>query len=264
VLVRQGRRLVVATLLLTTLSVLVSARSVVSATASPSACSPAQVTLSATPDHSVYAADTTVHVTVALHNHSPIACSYAKGSFSPNFVLTNSAGVTVWGSCWFGGGPAPCAYYLLHQTLAPRATYHEKLTWDQRTGHPELAVPSGRYTFSVNFVGLKLRAATSFVLTRTRSVDVTLADSGHHYALSVGGLLTVRLTDSPMVWTTAVSSDPVVLTSLPEVNPVAGLYVFRAVAPGTARVSAVGNPACYPQCLMPSRLFYVDVTVQSS
>jgi hypothetical protein len=76
--------------------------------------------------------------------------------------------------------------------------------------------------------------------------------------------LTVRLTDSPMVWTTAVSSDPVVLTSLPEVNPVAGLYVFRAVAPGTARVSAVGNPACYPQCLMPSRLFYVDVTVQAS
>jgi hypothetical protein len=205
-----------------------------------------------------------VHVTVALHNHSAIACSYTTGSFSPNFVLTNSAGVTVWGSCWFGGRPAPCAYYLLHRTLSPGATYRERLTWDQRTGHPDLAVPAGRYAFNANFLGLTLRASTSFVLTRPRSVTVTLADSGHHYALAVGDLLMVRLIASPMVWTTAASSDPRVLISLPEMNPLAGLFVFRALALGTARVSAVGNPTCYPQCLMPSRLFFVDVTVRAS
>jgi hypothetical protein len=262
--VRRCNHLLVATLVFAALPILVSAPSAVAATTTPSACSPTQVTLSVTPDHSLYTSGTTVHVTVALHNHSAIACSYATGSFSPNFVLTNSAGVTVWGSCWFGGRPAPCAYYLLHRTLAPGATYRDRLTWDQRTGHPVLAVPAGRYTFNVNFQGLTLRATTSFVLTRPRSVTVTLADSGHHYALAVGDLLTVRLIASPMVWTTAVSSDPRVLISLPEMNPVAGLFVFRALAPGTARVSAVGNPACYPQCLMPSRLFFVDVTVPAS
>jgi hypothetical protein len=205
-----------------------------------------------------------VHVTVALHNHSAIACSFATGPFSPNFVLTNSAGVTVWGSCWFGGRPAPCAYYLLHRTLAPGATYRDRLTWDQRTGHPDLAVPAGRYTFNANVLGLSLRSTASFVLTRPHGVTVTPADAGRHYVLAVGDLLTARLLASPLVWTTAVSTDSLVLMYLPEMNPVAGLFIFRALANGTARVSAVGNPACYPQCLMPSRLFFVTVTVLAS
>ena len=261
---RPCRCLLVATLVLAALPVLISAPSAFAATTAPSACSPTQVTLSATPDHSLYTSGSTVHVTVALHNHSAIACSYATGPFSPNFVLTNSAGVTVWGSCWFGGRPAPCAYYLLHRTLAPGATYRDRLTWDQRTGHPDLAVPAGRYTFNANFLSLTLRATTSFTLTRTRSVTVNLADSGRHYVLAVDDLLTVRLFTPPLVWTTAVASDPHVLTSQPEMNPVAGLFIFRALAPGTARISAVGNPACYPQCLMASRLFFVTVTVRAS
>ena len=263
---RPCSRLLVATLVLVlaALPVLISAPSAVAATTTPSACSRTQVTLSATPDHSLYTSGTRVHVTVAVHNHSASACSYATGPFSPNFVLTNSAGVTVWGSCWFGGGPAPCADYLLHRTLAPGATYRDRLTWDQRTGHPDLAVAAGRYTFNVKLIGVTLRTTTSFVLTRPRNVTVTLADSGHHYVLAVGDLLTVRLLASPLVWTTAVSSNPRVLISLPEMNPVAGLFVFRAHAPGTARDSSVGNPACYPQCLMPSRLFFVTVTVRAS
>jgi hypothetical protein len=255
-------RLITATLLLAAISVLISAPPVVAATTTHSACTPTQVTLSTTPDRSLYTSGALVHVTVTLHNHSAIACSYATGPFSPNFVLTNSAGITVWGSCWFGGGPAPCADYLLHRILAPGATYRDRLTWDQRTGHPDLPVPSGRYTFNVNFVGLTRRATTSIILTRPGS-EVTLADSGRHNVLAVSNLLTVRLLASPLVWTTAVSSNPKVLISLPQMNPVAGLFVFRALAPGTARVSAIGNPACYPQCLMPSRLFFVTVTVRA-
>jgi hypothetical protein len=262
--VRPCSRLLVATLLLVDLSVLISAPSAVAATATHSACSPTQVTLSTTPNHSLYTSDALVHVTIALHNHSATACSFATGPFSPNFVLTNSAGVTVWGSCWFGGGPAPCADYLLHRTLAPGATYRHRLTWDQRTGHPDLVVPAGRYTFNANFLGHSLRSTTSFVLTRPSGVTVTLADSGGHYDLAVGDLLTVNLTAPSLIWNAAVSSDPQVLISLPEMNPVAGLSVFRALAPGTARVSAVGNPVCYPQCLMPSRLFFVTVTVSAS
>ncbi len=126
------------------------------AVAAPSNCSSAEVTLRASPGQSVYGPGTLVHVTVSLHNHSATACSYVTGPFSPSFVLTNSAGATVWGSCWFGGGPAPCAYYLLHRTLSPGATYRDRLTWDQRTGHPDVAVPAGRYTFKVSLTGLAL------------------------------------------------------------------------------------------------------------
>ena len=261
---RVCSRLFVATLVLAALPVLNGASSEVAVAATPTACSPIQVTLSATPGHSLYTSDALVHVTVALHNHSDIACSIATGPFSPNFVLTNSTGVAVWGSCWFGGGPAPCADYLIHRTLAPGATYRDRLTWDQRTGHPDLPVPAGRYTFNVHFLGSTLHTTTSFVLTRPQSVTVTAADSGRHYVLAVGSLLTLRLLASPLVWTTAVSSDPRVLTSVPEMNPAAGVSVFRALAPGTARVSAVGNPSCYPQCLMPSRDFFVTVTVGAS
>lgn len=257
------RRLLVAAIVLAATTVLTSARFVAASGVTSSACTPAQVTLSATPDHSLYAWGTPVHVTVALHNHSATTCSYATGSFLPSFVLTNSDGVTVWGSCWFGGGPAPCADYLLHRTLAPGATYRDRLTWDQRTGHPDLPVLAGRYRFSASFSGPRLRATTAFTITRPRDLTVTLVDSGLRYALEVGDILTVRLLDSPLVWSAAIASDTRVLIGLPEMNPVAGLYIFRALAPGTARVSAVGNPACYPQCLMASRLFFITVTVSA-
>lgn len=229
-----------------------------------SGCTPSQLTLSASPDQPIYTPGALVHVTVALHNHSAASCSYATGPFSPNFALSNSAGVTVWGSCWFGGGPAPCADYLRQNVLPPGATYRDRLTWDQRTGHPDLTVPVGRYAFTANLQGLPLRATTSFAITRSRSLTITLADSGHHYALAVGNYLIVRLLASPLVWTTAVSSSPRTLIALPKVNTVVGLYVFRALAPGSARVSAVGNPACYPRCLMASRVFFVTVTVRAS
>lgn len=232
--------------------------------ATPSGCTPSQVTLSATPDLPIYTRGAIVHVTVSLHNHSAVSCTYATGPFSPNFVLSNSAGVTVWGSCWFGGGPAPCADYLRQNMLSPGATYRDQFTWDQRTGHPDLPVPVGRYTFKANLQGLPLRTTTSLAITRYRSLTVTLSDSGHHYALAVGDYLIVRLLATPLVWTTAVSSAPRTLIALPEMKLVAGLYVLRALAPGTARVSAVGNPACYPQCLTASRVFFVTVTVRAS
>jgi hypothetical protein len=251
------------TLVLAAFPVLISAATVAAA-ANPPTCTSNEVALSATPEHLLYTSGDLVHVTAALHNHSATACSFATGPSSPNFILANSTGVTVWGSCWFGGGPAPCPDYLLHRNLGPGATYRDRLTWDQRTGRPDLDVPAGRYTFKAGLPGPNLRAATSFVLTRTHDVTVTQADSGHHYVLAVGDLLTLRLRTSPLVWTTATSSDPRVLVQLSEMNPVAGYFVFRALASGSARVSSVGNPSCYPQCLMPSRLYFVTVTVQGS
>ena len=161
------RRLLVAVTLVVGALPSVIASSSMAATLTTPKCAPTRVSLSATANQASYSLGDTVHVTVALHNHSATSCSYATGTFSPNFVLTNAAGRTVWGSCWFGGGPAPCAYYLIHRTLAPGATYRERLTWDQRTGHPEAAVPAGVYTFRVNIVGLAGHATTHIVLTRS-------------------------------------------------------------------------------------------------
>ncbi len=159
------------------MSSFVANASAVAATASPAGCTASQVSLRATPDHTLYDSSTVVVVTVALHNRSGSACSYTVGPFSPNFVLTNEAGTTVWASCWFGGGPAPCAYYLLHRTLAARSTYRDRLTWDQRTGHPDLLVAAGRYKFVVNFVGLARHATASFILSRGATANA--ANSGH-------------------------------------------------------------------------------------
>lgn len=163
---RSNWRLLVATVVVASLSVLVGGVSAGAATAVPSNCAVNQVTLSATANQSTYTTGESVHVTVTMHNHSAKACSYALGPVSPNYVLTNSKGVTVWGSCWFGGGPAPCAMYLIRRTLTAGGTYRDHLTWNQRSGHPDVAVPAGRYVFRVNLSGVGRRAATSFLLSR--------------------------------------------------------------------------------------------------
>jgi hypothetical protein len=163
---RSTVRLLAATVVVASLSVLAGGASGGAATAVPSNCAVNQVTLSATSSQPTFSTGALVHVTVTMHNHSAKACSYALGPVSPNYVLTNAKGVTVWGSCWFGGGPAPCAMYLMRRTLAAGGTYRDHLTWNQRSGHPDVAVPAGRYVFRVNFSGVGRHAATSFLLTR--------------------------------------------------------------------------------------------------
>jgi hypothetical protein len=160
--VRLFPRLFVVLLVASAVSAYSSAR-LASASTAPS-CAPTQATLSATASKTVYARGVPVVVTVALHNHTASACSFVSGPFSPNFLLKNSSGTTVWGSCWFGGGPAPCPMYLRQRVLAPGATYRDRLTWNQRTGHPDLLVPVGQYRFSVTMSGLVQRAAASFRL----------------------------------------------------------------------------------------------------
>lgn len=136
--------------------------SVLASTTAVASCTPGGATLTATPSQANYAPGNLVRVTISLHNRARVACSYVTGPTSPNFVLQNSSGTAVWGSCWFGGGPAPCAFYLVQRVLAPGATYRDRLTWDQRTGHPDLAVPVGLYRFKVTMSGLALRAVTTF------------------------------------------------------------------------------------------------------
>ena len=157
-------RLAALTLVMVVLPILSGPSFVAASTANPPSCTRSQVTLSASASQTTYLVGSPVHVTVTLHNHSSKACSYATGTFSPSYSLANPAGVTVWGSCWFNGGPAPCAYFLVHRVLGRGATYTDRLTWDQRTGHPDEQVPPGRYRFSVSISGLRGTAVTDFSL----------------------------------------------------------------------------------------------------
>ena len=59
-------RLLIATLVVAGLAVLINPASAVAASTDPRACSPTQVTLSATSDHLLYASGTLVHITVSL------------------------------------------------------------------------------------------------------------------------------------------------------------------------------------------------------
>ncbi|MFZ1063141.1 MAG: hypothetical protein WAN30_06680 [Acidimicrobiales bacterium] len=142
----------------------VGAGSLAAGASSVAACSSSAVVLSVASSRTSYPSGSTVLVTVDLRNHGASACSFVTGPTSPNYQVTNAAGTTVWGSCWFAGGPAPCPMYLLERVLRPGVTYRDVLTWDQRSGHPDVRVRPGRYRFSVTFSGLSLKAATSFTL----------------------------------------------------------------------------------------------------
>ena len=85
----------------------------------------------------------------------------------------------------------------------------------------------------------------------------TEAQSGEHVTLRVGQYLMLRLNEAVYRWSAVRSSNSNVLVkgSSPPVT-------FLALAVGTATLRATGTPQCYPQCLLPSRLFELTVTVK--
>ncbi len=253
--------LIVATVTMSTLPVMLTGP-VGEASGAPSACVASQVSLSATVERARYASGIPVHVTVTLANHSSHSCSFATGPSSPDYRIINGTGATVWGSCWVGGAPSPCADFLVQRTLPSGARYVDRVTWGQRTGSPDVPVPAGRYRFLVTLAGE--RAETSFALSGGAAVTVTLAGANRRYTLGLGAQLAVRLPVTGLLrWTSAQSSDPAVVALVVPASSVPGVTVFRALHRGVARISATGNPVCYPQCLMPSRLFSVTVVVRA-
>ena len=223
-------------------------------------CMTALATLTATTDHARYRSGTPVRFTVTLHNHATTACSYVIGPTSPSYRVLNAVGTTVWGSCWMGGAPSPCADFLVQRTLAAGATVHQRFSWDQRSGAPDQLVPTGHYRFSVSLQGLG--ASTSFVLERPRTLVLGIADAGRQFTVSVGARVTVTLpTAGVLQWGTVHVSDPSVLSMLPIPTPL-GVTMFEAAHAGVAVITATGNPTCSPQCLMPSRLLSITVVVR--
>ena len=99
-------------------------------------------------------------------------------------------------------------------------------------------------------------------LSSTRVVTVTQLDSGRRVTLRVGDRLSVHLSGpSNYTWTSPTSSNAEVLRVVAGSRGSVASATFVAVSPGTVRATSLDNPKCYPQCLAPSRLFSLDVTV---
>ena len=96
----------------------------------------------------------------------------------------------------------------------------------------------------------------------SRTITVTQADSGRSYTLHKNDHLVVRLSGpSFYTWTEPASSDQSVLQRTKGSSGSSATGTFVARAKGKAQVTAIDNPNCYPQCLAPSRLFEVNVSV---
>jgi hypothetical protein len=243
-----------------------SGESVAHATSvNPAPCSPSILRETTTVNRTSYPPGTVVRMTISIRNASTAACSVGVGPTSPSFSVTNSRGAEVWNSCYVNDQPGACAQYLMARSLAPGAAYAKTLTWDQRSGAPPARVPVGVYTLSTHFEGGAGNHVVRFKLTGAvarRTLSVTQADSGHSYTLHVGDRLVVQLSGpSIYTWTESVSSNPAVLARSRGSSGATTTAIFVARAKGRARVTATDNPNCYPQCLPPSRLFVVTVTV---
>jgi hypothetical protein len=96
----------------------------------------------------------------------------------------------------------------------------------------------------------------------SQTISVTEADSGRSYTMHRGDQLDVGLSGpSSYTWTKPTSSDQGALEPMPTSSGSTARASFVAVGPGKATVTATDNPNCYPECLAPSRLFEVSVSV---
>jgi hypothetical protein len=204
-------------------------------------------------------------MTATIHNTSASSCTIAIGGISPSFNVTNSQGVRVWSSCGALAHPTGCPQFLVNQNLAPGGTHSTTATWDQRSDASSTRARAGTYTLATQFNGIALKATATFQLTSatlTKTVTVTQANSGRNYTLHVRTRLVVKLSGpSIYTWTESVSSNQAVLQRLKGTSGGSSVTTFVARSKDQAKVTATGNPKCYPQCLMPSRLFSIKVTV---
>lgn len=203
----------------------------------------------------------------SVRNSSSEICGVGVGPSSPSLIVTNSKGVVVWNNCYSNDRPGACALYLVAQTLKPGATYAKTVAWDQRSGQPPARVPTGTYQLTAHFSGIAGNDTTRFQLTTSASprwITVTQADSGRSYSLHVGSRLFIQLIGPAIyTWSEPVSSKVSVLERLVGSSGNIATATFVARSTGRVRVTAIDNPNCYPQCLPPSRLFVVTISVVS-
>jgi len=212
-----------------------------------------------------YGTGTLVLMTSSVRNVSNKNCSVGVGPTSPSFTITNSKGVVVWNNCYANDRPGACALYLVAHTLKPGTTFATTVKWNQQTGQPPTRASTGAYRLTARFSGISGRRTTGFELTAAaalQSITVTQADSGQRYSLQKGGRLFVQLVGpTDYTWTEPVSSNGAVLERSAGTSGDTATATFIGTSTGQVRVTAVDNPNCYPQCLPPSRLFSITVSV---
>lgn len=236
----------------------------VGARASSVPCTSSTVSETTTTNQKYYGPGSVVTMYASIHNTSTQTCSEAVGATSPSFVVDNSSGVEVWRNCGGAGEIGACPLYLIDETLQPGGTYTKTSTWDQHSGASATRVPVGAYVMTTHFNGVTGQASTKFNLTATtpRIIHVTQADSGRSYSMPRGTQLLVQLSGPAIyTWTEPISSNPAVLRRTGGSSASDAVTTFVAETKGEARVTAVGNPTCYPLCLMPSQLFTFTASV---
>ena len=201
----------------------------------------------------------------SIRNLSTVLCSVEIGPTSPSLVVANSNGAAVWNTCDVNNRPGACASYPVAHALDPGATYAKTFVWNQIAYLSSSRVPAGVYRLTGQFVGVGARHVTVFRLTSstsTSSVTVTQADNGQILALQVGARLTVDLAGpANYTWSEPTSSAASVLERTEGMSGTTATATFVATSAGHVHVTALDNPNCYPQCLPPSRLFSLTISV---
>ncbi|MHB8827831.1 MAG: hypothetical protein ACYC5Z_09230 [Acidimicrobiales bacterium] len=258
---RWSRWAVVAALALSSATVIAPLRGAPPAGASghlaSEACAPSALTVLTWSNYASYAASTPVRLTAIVRNSGPSACRVTLGGSSPLVTVRGTDGSIAWASC---GQMTPCPLYLMVATLAPGASRVQTWSWNQRT-HGALAA-RGTYLVTTTASGTHSRLATSFRLG-TRSTQPTVIASltnSSRVIIARGATLVVRLGAQGLYVLSAPTSSPP-LTARLSLGGATALALFVARSTGSTVVRATGTPACYPQCLMPSRLFQLRVTI---
>jgi hypothetical protein len=97
------------------------------------------------------------------------------------------------------------------------------------------------------------------------SYTVTVNDNGKTFTLRVGDNILLNLGADMYDWNVSVDNPSVISLRMGVLAIQGSQGIFDAHAPGSATLTAVGNPKCInltPPCMMPSMLFNVTVIVQ--
>lgn len=95
--------------------------------------------------------------------------------------------------------------------------------------------------------------------------SITLEDKGKTFTFQVGDSFLLNLGDGVYEWTVTVDNQDVVALKIGVLVIKGAQGIFDALAPGTATLTAVGDPLCRkstPPCMIPTTLFKVTLVVQ--
>jgi hypothetical protein len=145
-----------------------NARSATSPESQAPMCSPSDVRVDASTNHSAYPPGEPVVMRSSITNTSDAPCVVAIGfqpGSSPAFLVQNSAGKQVWSRCWNHDEPSACSQVFYARRLRPGQTYSQKATWDQKSGPdggPVVQVPQGQYSYTTFYAFLPFEPSVTF------------------------------------------------------------------------------------------------------